>query len=170
MISFFFSIPFERFDFSFKVFDLSIFLQGVYGNEVLNLIRRDIEGMAGLVNQAVLVDERFRTNLPSGEVPRATHTDPNDNRRISTRFIEDGSFLRIKNITLGYNLPKNIGKRLKVQNLRIYLSSQNLHTWTNYSGYDPEVGSYNQNPLINGVENGRYPIARSYTFGVNVSF
>lgn len=157
-------------DFYYKGFDLSIFLQGVQGNEILNLIRRDIEGMAGLVNQSVVVDERFRNSAPSTTVPRATHTDPNFNRRVSSRFVEDGSFLRIKNITLGYNLPRQIGQRMKLQNLRIYASVQNLHTWTKYSGYDPDIGSFNQNPLINGVENGRYPISRSYTFGLNTTF
>ncbi|MEM9820828.1 MAG: SusC/RagA family TonB-linked outer membrane protein, partial [Bacteroidota bacterium] len=157
-------------DFSFKGFDFSVFLQAVYGNEILNLIRRDIEGMAGLVNQAVEVDQRFRNSEPSSTLPRATHTDPNFNRRISDRFVEDGSFLRIKNITLGYTLPKQLGKRMRLQNLRFYISAQNLHTWNNFSGYDPEIGSFNQNPLVNGVENGRYPIARSYTFGLNATF
>lgn len=157
-------------DFSYKNFDLSIFLQGVQGNEILNLIRRDIEGMAGLVNQSLVVEGRFRNSAPSETTPRATSNDPNANRRISSRFVEDGSFVRIKNITLGYNLPKDVAKRIKIQNIRIYASTQNLYTWTKYSGYDPEIGSYNQNPLVNGVENGRYPIARSYTFGVSANF
>jgi len=157
-------------DLSFKGFDLNVFLQGVYGNEIMNLIRRDIEGMAGLVNQAQIVDQRFRNLTPSTEIPRATHTDPNFNRRISSRFVEDGSFIRLRNITLGYNLPKAKALRWSIQSLRLYVSTQNLATWTNYSGYDPEIGSYNQNPLVNGVENGRYPTSRSYTIGLNATF
>lgn len=157
-------------DLSYKGFDLNIFVQGVYGNEILNLIRRDIEGMAGLVNQAQVVDLRYRNSNPSAEVPRATHTDPNFNRRISSRFVEDGSFIRLRNITLGYSLPKLTATRWSIQSLRIYVSTQNLATWTNYSGYDPEIGSFNQNPLVNGVENGRYPTSRSYTFGINATF
>ncbi len=157
-------------DLTYKGFDVNIFVQGVYGNEILNLIRRDIEGMAGLVNQAQVVDQRYRNSTPSSTVPRATHTDPNFNRRISSRFVEDGSFIRLRNITLGYNLPKLTAARWSLQNLRIYLSTQNLATWSNYSGYDPEIGSFNQNPLVNGVENGRYPISRSYTFGINATF
>ena len=86
-------------DFSFKNFDLSIFIQGVQGNEVLNLMKRDTEGLAGLNNQVLSASERFTTLNPSNTVPRATGSDPNANRRISTRYIEDGSFIRIKNIT-----------------------------------------------------------------------
>ncbi len=157
-------------DFYFKNFNLSVFVQSVQGNEVLNLMRRDIEGLAGLTNQVVSANDRFTNANPSNTVPRATGSDPNANRRISTRYIEDGSFVRIKNITLGYNLPKNAALRLKLQGLRIYASTQNLFTWQKYSGYDPEVGSYNQNPLVNGVENGRYPIPRSFTFGLNANF
>lgn len=157
-------------DLSYKGFDLNVFVQGVYGNEIMNLVRRDIEGMAGLVNQTQEVDRRYRNLTPSNDIPRATHTDPNFNRRISSRFVEDGSFVRLRNITLGYNLPKAMAIRWSIQHLRIYVSTQNLATWTNYSGYDPEIGSYNQNPLVNGVENGRYPTSRSYTFGLNATF
>lgn len=155
---------------NFKGFDFNFFFQGVFGNEILNLVRRNIEGMAGLSNQSVQVFDRFRPEAPSNTVPRGTGPDPNANRRISTRFIEDGSFVRLRNISLGYNFPKNWLQRAHIQNLRIYLSAQNVYTWTDFSGYDPEIGSFNQNPLVNGVENGRYPISRSYTLGLNVNF
>ncbi len=154
----------------YKGFDLSFFVQGVYGNEILNLLRRDVEGMSGLANQGKAVKNRFRAMQPSNEVPRATGSDPNNNRRISDRYIEDGSFIRLRNVTLGYNFPKSALQHIKVKNLRLYASTQNLFTWTRYSGYDPEIGSFNQNPLINGVDNGRYPMARAYTFGLNVTF
>ncbi|MEN0002761.1 MAG: TonB-dependent receptor [Bacteroidota bacterium] len=157
-------------DFSYMGFDLNIFFQGVFGNEILNLLRRDTEGMAGLNNQSAVVQNRWTTLNTITDVPRATGSDPNDNRRISTRFIEDGTFIRLRNISLGYNFPKSWLQQIRIQNLRVYASAQNLVTWTDYTGYDPEVGSFNQNPLINGVENGRYPIARSYTFGLNVQF
>lgn len=155
---------------SFKGFDLSFFFQGVFGNEILNLIRRDIEGMAGLANQSVNVINRFQPTAPSNEVPRATGPDPNSNRRVSSRFIEDGSFIRLKNLSLGYTFPKKWMRKVRITNMRAYVSAQNIHTWTDYSGYDPEIGSYNQNPLINGVENGRYPISRSYTTGLSINF
>ncbi|MFK7981563.1 MAG: SusC/RagA family TonB-linked outer membrane protein [Saprospiraceae bacterium] len=157
-------------NFSYKGIDFSFFFQGVFGNEILNLIRRDIEGMAGLANQSVRVIDRSRPGMPDDEMPRATGPDPNSNRRISSRFIEDGTFVRLKNVSLGYTFPKKWMRRVKIQTMRAYISVQNLQTWTDYSGYDPEIGSYNQNPLINGVENGRYPISRSYTAGINVNF
>lgn len=156
--------------FNYKGFDLNIFLQSVYGNEILNLIRRDIEGMAGLSNQAVNVINRFTPANPSTTVPRATGPDPNDNRRVSDRFIEDGSFLRIKNLTLGYTLPKALIENIGLQYLRIHVGAQNYFTWTNYSGYDPDIGSFNQSPLINGVDNGRYPISKSITGGLSLTF
>ncbi len=155
---------------SYKGFTFNFFFQGVFGNEILNLIRRDIEGQAGLNNQSAAVKNRWTTLNTVTDVPRPTGSDPNDNRRISTRFIEDGSFIRLKNISLGYEFPRKWLRNLRMQNLRIYVSAQNIKTWTDYSGYDPEVGSYNQNPLINGVENGRYPISKSYTFGLSGQF
>ena len=145
-------------------------MQGVYGNEILNLVRRDIEGMAGLQNQAKIVANRFKPLTPSNTLPRQTNEDPNSNRRISDRWIEDGSFLRLRNITFGYNFSKGKINRVGLSNLRVYASGQNLFTLTNYTGFDPEIGSYNQNPLINGVDNGRYPISRSVTFGLNANF
>ena len=157
-------------NFSYKGFDLSIFLQSVYGNEILNLIRRDTEGMAGLSNQAVNVINRFTNANPSTTVPRATGPDPNDNRRVSDRFIEDGSFLRVKNLTLGYTFPSEMLERFGLQYLRLYVGAQNYFTWTDYSGYDPDIGSFNQNPLINGVDNGRYPISKSITGGLSLKF
>lgn len=114
--------------FAYRGFDLNIFLQGVYGNEILNLIRRDIEGMAGLSNQSVLVADRWTINNPSESVPRATGSDPNANRRVSDRFVEDGSFLRIKNLTLGYTLPDTWLQRINFMQLRIYGGVQNFQT------------------------------------------
>ena len=157
-------------DFRFKGFDLSVFFQGVYGNEILNLIRRDLEGMAGLSNQSTAVLDRFTFQNLDASVPRATGNDPNSNRRISDRFVEDGSFIRLKNLTLGYTLPDNMLQAIRFENVRFYFGAQNIYTWTRYTGYDPDIGSYNQNPLINGVDNGRYPISKSMTFGVSATF
>ena len=126
--------------------------------------------MAGLANQSTVVIDRSIPGMPDDEIPRATGSDPNGNRRISSRFIEDGSFIRLKNISLGYTFPKDLIRLARIENIRAYISAQNVITWTDYSGYDPEIGSFNQNPLINGVDNGRYPISRSFTVGINVNF
>ena len=151
-------------------FDFSIFFRGVYGNEVFNLLQRDLSGTGAWVNQSVTVQDRWTpTNLDATE-PRANGNDPNVNRRISDRYVEDGSFLRLQNLSLGYTLPNNILEGKGFSNLRVYASGQNLWTLTNYTGYDPEIGSFNQSPLITGVDNGRFPVARSFTFGLNATF
>ena len=157
-------------EFSYKGFDLNFFLQGVFGHEILNLMRRDVEGMAGLSNQAVIVADRYTNDNPSQTVPRATGSDPNNNRRISDRYVEDASFIRLRSLTLGYNFPSTWLAGLGIRTVRLYAGAQNLFTISNYSGYDPDIGSFNQSPLINGVENGRYPIARTFTLGLTANF
>jgi len=157
-------------DFSYKNFDLNIFFRGVYGNEVFNMLRRDIAGTGAWHNQSVDIIDRWTPTNLDGVEPRSNGNDPNGNRRVSTRFVEDGSFLRLANVMLGYNMPQKMIKRYGFSNLRFYLSGQNLFTIAGYSGYDPEIGSFNQNPLISGVDNGRFPVARSVTMGLNLNF
>jgi hypothetical protein len=106
------------------------------------------------------------------KTPRPTLSDPNDNDRLSTRYIEDGSYLRIKNLTLGYTFPKKWMQKAKFDNLRVYCNIQNLYTFTKYSGYDPEVGASTQDATgySYGVDNGRYPSPTTYSFGVSLTF
>ena len=92
------------------------------------------------------------------------------NWRVSDRYIEDGSYLRIQNISLGYTLPKKWLQKTPLQNVKVYANLQNVYTWTKYKGYDPEVGNLWGNALYNGIDYGRYPSPRIYTFGLNVSF
>ena len=89
---------------------------------------------------------------------------------MSDRFIEDGSYLRIQNVRLSYTLPKLWTMKARMERLRVYVNAQNLFTWTNYSGYDPEIGAFNQDPLLQNVDMGRYPTPRVITFGVDVDF
>jgi len=107
---------------------------------------------------------------PETDLPRATIADPNDNDRISDRYIEDGSYLRLKNITLGYTFPKKITNKLHMESFRVYANIQNLWTITNYSGYDPEVGVSTTSANVYGLDNGRYPSPTTYQFGLNVTF
>lgn len=120
-------------------------------------------------NQLNTVSDRYTTDNPNGSLPRFTSTNAN-NTYTSDRYIEDGSYLRIQNIAIGYQLPKNLVSKLKISKLRVYGSVQNLYTFTNYSGYDPEIGSLNNSILLMNVDLGHYPIPRTYTFGVNVEF
>lgn len=149
--------------FAYKNFDLQIFLQGVAGNDIYNANRIWQEGMAVPQNQTAKVLDRWTGEGTSNSVPRAVYSDPNKNARHSSRFVEDGSYLRIKNLTLGYTLPENLSKRAYLQTVRLYMSCQNLYTFTKYSGFDPEVGA-------NGVDLSTYPLTRTVSFGVNVKF
>ena len=163
---------------SFKGFDLSIFFQGVSDLTVYNVTRQNIEslgtlgGGSGAINNASTVLNRWKSesNPGDGSMPRATATDPNNNNRFSDRWLEDGSFVRLKNITLGYNLPKSVLDKLKISRLRLYVSGQNLYTFTNYKGYDPEFGRNGTNPLAAGYDDSNYPLALTIITGLNIQF
>lgn len=149
--------------FTWRGFDLSIFLQGVKGNEILNANRIWSEGMAVAVNQTTATLDRWQQEGDMTDMPRAVFNDPNKNTRASDRWIEDGSYLRIKNIVFGYNLPERWIERAGMQQARVYFSGANIYTFTNYDGVDPEVGA-------NGIDNGLYPVTRTLSLGVNITF
>ncbi len=149
--------------FSYKNFDLSIFLQGVYGNDIYNANRIWSEGMAVAQNQSIGTLNRWTGEGTSNSVPRAVFNDPNKNIRPSDRFIEDGSYLRVKNVTLGYSFPEKIIQKAKMSSARIYVTGTNLFTFTKYTGFDPEVG-------VNGIDLNTYPVTKTYSLGVNISF
>ena len=147
----------------YKNFDLSIFFQGVYGNDIFNANRLYTESMSVTTNQSVAVLDRWRGPGTSNDMPRAVFGDPNNNTRPSTRYIEDGSYLRLRNVNLGYNLPvEKFGDNI-FSSAKIYLAGQNLFTITDYSGFDPEVGP-------NGIDNNIYPVTRNFTVGINLGF
>ncbi|WP_320018237.1 TonB-dependent receptor [Labilibaculum manganireducens] len=174
--------------FSYKGFDLNIFLSGSYGNEVVNYQRRWLENPRANTNllksalgyaQLSLIDPNgpndYRNVQIAGgasNMPRisASSASSTSNYRYSNKFVEDGSYLRIQSISFGYNLPRKLVSRFGIQNLKVYTNLQNVYTFTKYSGYDPEIGSTNQDALLTGIDNARYPSPRIYTFGVNVSF
>lgn len=112
----------------------------------------------------------LRVANPDTRIPRAIANDPNDNDRISDRYIEDGSYLRIRNITLGYTLPESVARQWMLENIRVYANIQNLATFTNYKGYDPEIGASTASQNVFGLDNGRYPSPQVYSFGVSLSF
>ena len=147
----------------YKGFDLNIFVQGVYGNDIYNANRISNEGMAVAYNQSKETLNRWMGAGTSNTMPRAVFNDPNKNVRPSDRFIEDGSYLRIKNVTLGYNFPKQITERLSMSSARLYISGANLFTFTKYKGFDPEVGA-------NGIDNSTYPVTRTISIGANITF
>ena len=174
--------------FSLGAFDLLVYFTGSYGAEILNYSRVQIEGMSNVyANQAQTVFNRAQYGLndpngsdldpanvflanPGTEIPRPTTTDNNRNNRMSDRFVEDGSYLRLQNIRLGYALPTALTKKVRIEKLRFYVNAQNIRTFTKYKGYDPEIGAFNQDPLLQNVDMGRYPTPRVITFGVDVDF
>jgi TonB-linked SusC/RagA family outer membrane protein len=163
--------------FSYKNFDLNVSLYGSYGNDVYNWNRVQTEGMGDIYgNPSANVANRFREGVNTDtDIPRFVFSDPSNNVRVSDRFIEDGSFLRIQNITLGYTLPASILEKTKViSSLRAYLTVQNLYTFTDYSGYDPAIGTETNatgnNALLMGIDNGRYPVPRTYMLGISLNF
>jgi TonB-linked SusC/RagA family outer membrane protein len=154
---------------SFKGFDLNIFLQGSQGNDVYNLNRYYTEGgIYGSSNASTLALERWTGPNTSNYVPRAVAGDPNQNLRISSHYVENGSYMRIKLLTFGYTLPKDLfAKLVAVQRVRVYVSAQNLVTFTKYKGFDPELG--NQGGSF-GVDRGIYPQSRVLLAGLNIGF
>lgn len=157
--------------FSYKGFDLSIALQGTQGGQVLNLSRRFFENLEGNANQITTVLSRWRSpNDPgNGVTPRANARTTGNNNAVSSRWVEDGSYLRIQNVSIGYQLPKPWLDRIGLEQARLYVSGQNLHTWTKYLNYNPEVSNY-EGPLTGGVDYGYYPLARTVTIGLNLGF
>ena len=115
--------------------------------------------------------DNVQVTNPTG-LPAVHINDPNNNIRTSDRYIEDGSYLRIKNITLGYTLPKSLIQKWHIENVRVYANLQNLWTITGYDGYDPEVGAStaDSNGYVYGLDNGRYPSPTVYSFGLNITF
>ncbi|QHS58184.1 SusC/RagA family TonB-linked outer membrane protein [Chitinophaga agri] len=157
---------------NYKNFDLSLFFQGVQGNKIFNGTRVLREGMARLFGAGVEVLDAWTPTNTNTDIPRAISGDPNQNARVSDRWIENGSYLRLKNVILGYTLPASTLRtvtRGAVSSFRVYVSSQNLLTFTGYKGWDPEIGTKNTT-LTNGVDYGQYPSARSFQFGLQVGF
>ena len=156
--------------FSYKGFDLNIFLQGVYGGDIYNANRIWSEGMAVAYNQSTETLNRWTGEGTSNTMPRAVFNDPNKNIRPSDRFVEDGSYLRVKNVTLGYSFPKMMIERLKMSSARLYVSGANLLTFTKYKGFDPEVRNSNDNGSATGIDLSTYPVTRTISIGANISF
>ena len=149
---------------TWKGFDLNLFIQGSQGNKVYNLNRVYTEsGLTSAGNSSTRVLARWTGPGTSNEVPRAIAGDPNQNLRVSSYFVEDGSYLRIKVLTLGYTLPKAFLNRFGTQTLRVYGTAQNLLTLTKYSGFDPELGG-------SGIDRGVYPQSRVFLAGLSLGF
>ena len=147
-------------NFKYKNFELNVFLQGSQGNKVLNFTRWYTEGGVSNGNYSNAVLQRWTGDGSTNSFPRLTLNDPNGNNRVSDRFVEDGSYLRVKNVTFAYNFPQTWVRKAGLSSTQFYVSGQNLITVTNYSGLDPEMGG--------SVDYGFYPQARTYLAGIRI--
>ncbi|MDD2512465.1 MAG: TonB-dependent receptor [Proteiniphilum sp.] len=151
--------------FSYKGFTLNILLQGSVGNDIFNASKGDTQGMHDLKNQSVEVLRRWRTPGQITDVPKAGF-----NLQPSSYFVEDGSYLRVKDITLSYRFKGSILNRAGISRLQPYVTANNLLTFTKYSGMDPEVNQWGNSGAVQGIDWGTYPHSRTFVFGVNLEF
>jgi TonB-linked SusC/RagA family outer membrane protein len=151
--------------FSYKGFSLNVFLQGSVGNDIFNASKGDVMGMYDLKNQSREVLERWRTPGQITDVPKAGFV-----MQPSSYFIEDGSYLRVKDITFSYNFNGGILNKLGVSRLQPYVTATNLLTLTDYSGMDPEVNQWGNSGAVQGIDWGTYPHSKTFVFGLNVEF
>jgi len=153
--------------FHYKNFSLNIFMQGVFGNDIVNFNRFNLESFDGTKNNSTAALDRWTPENPTNKYPRANAL-PQSNI-LSDVQVEDGSYLRLQDVTIGYNLPVNMLEKLKLKNLRFYVSGKNLYTFSNYSGFDPEVSRFANDNLSMGADYGSYPRAKMIILGANIS-
>jgi hypothetical protein len=175
-------------DLSYKAFDFNAFFYGSYGNKIFNYQARNLEsfqapGFVGIQNVSrEYYQNRWTPTNPSNRYARVNYNDDiSANNVASSVYVENGSYLRLRNVTLGYTLPGTIAKKLTLSKVRLYFAAQNLFTITKYTGLDPEIGqptgtdpnnnnSSASNATASGVDVGTYPSSRYYTVGLNVTF
>ncbi len=158
---------------TYKGWDFTVFIQGVSGNKVYNGVKVTGQGMLRLFNSSTDVLRAWTPTNQNTDVPRAVNGDPNGNARTSNRFLEDGSYTRMKNLTIGYNIPAGALQKVTgntISKFRLYFTGQNLFTITKYTGYDPEIAARNSTALTQGIDYGQFPQARTLIFGLQATF
>lgn len=148
----------------YKNWSLNVFFQGVYGNEIYNYVRYRNEGMSDLANQSIKVLQRWQYDGQETKIPKATWGDPAGNNVFSDRWIEDGSYLRLKELTLSFDVKR---KLLSINNMKIFVTATNLFTMSAYKGYDPEF-SYSSSLLDQGIDYGKMPLSRGFLAGIKI--
>jgi TonB-linked SusC/RagA family outer membrane protein len=152
---------------SYRDFDLQFSFQGAFGGKVFNALNQQLEISTLGTNASSALEDRWTATNPSNEIPRASSSPLGI---VSERYVEDASFLRLKLITFGYTFPKSLSSKIGTKSVKLYVSAENLITWTKYTGYDPEVSSYEQNNLYPGIDFGAYPNSKTFITGLNVTF
>lgn len=155
--------------FSYKNLSLGFLFQGVQGNDIFNASRVEIEGMENWKNQSTEVLRRWKNPGDVTDIPKAL-ADNKQNSMLSTRFLEDGSFIRLKSVTVSYNMKSAWLESMQISNVQLYFTGQNLWTITDYSGYDPELNYGGTSNTALGIDFGTFPQPRTFIFGVNIDF
>ena len=173
--------PFPDFTFGVRMggewnnFDFNLFFDGMVGNKIYNYPRYRLESGNFNGNMSTVLANSWRPDNQNTDIPRFSKTDGADNKwAYSDRWLENGSYLRLKTLDIGYTLPKNLTKKVKLENVRIYTSMENLFTLTKYSGYTPDLGEstvagVDYNVFSRGIDQGRYPLPRTISFGIQVN-
>lgn len=155
-------------NFEFKGIDFSFFIQASHGNSIVNAYDFELSTLTGETN--VYRDAYINRWTPENPSNEYRKLDPSDRNVFSSAQVEDASFIRLKNASLGYSFSRNILDKIKLSKLRIYGSASNIYTFTNYSGYDPEVNAFGQNSLLLGIDYGGYPLSRTFLAGIQIGF
>lgn len=152
---------------TFKNFDLSAFFQGSYGNKIFNFLQQKLELTTLSLNASATLLDRYSATNPNGKMPRATNAPVS---QVTDRYMEDGSYLKLKNISLGYTFSKGLISKIGAKQLRLYVTAQNILTWTKYTGYDPEVNFFDTDNTKQGIDYGAYPSTKAFLGGLNITF
>jgi len=152
---------------NYKGLDLSFLFQGSYGNKLFNFLQQKLEIPTLSLNASAVLLDRWSTVNPNGKYPKATNAPVS---QVADIYIEDGSYAKLKNITLGYTFSKGLIEKINIKQLRLYVSAQNLWTWTKYTGYDPEVNFFDSDNTKQGIDYGVYPSTKTFLAGLNLTF
>lgn len=154
--------------FNYKNFDLSVFFQGSYGNKIFNLLQQKLEVTTTSLNASSTLLNRYNAvSNPNGDFPKAVNAPV---PQVIDRYVEDGSYVKLKNITLGYTLSRGIISKIHAKQVRFYVAAQNPLVWTKYTGYDPEVNFYDNDNTKQGIDYGTYPSNKTFLAGLNLTF
>ncbi|MBP1651587.1 MAG: TonB-dependent receptor plug, partial [Bacteroidetes bacterium] len=152
---------------AYKGFDLSFFFQGSYGNKIFNFLQQKLEIPTLSLNASATLLDRYSATNPNGKVAKATNAPV---AQVTDRYVEDGSYVKLKTLSLGYSIPRDVIRQLHISQLRVYVSAQNIWTWTKYTGLDPEVNFFDSDNTKQGIDYGAYPSTKGFLAGLNLTF
>ncbi|WP_322518564.1 SusC/RagA family TonB-linked outer membrane protein [Chitinophaga sancti] len=152
---------------AYKGFDLSFFFQGSYGNKIFNFLQQKLEIPTLSLNASATLLDRYSAGNPNGKVAKATNAPV---AQVTDRYVEDGSYVKLKTLSLGYAVPRDVIRQLHISQLRVYVTAQNIWTWTSYTGLDPEVNFFDSDNTKQGIDYGAYPSTKGFLAGLNLTF